>query len=54
MECQKVKVIPVVAYSRVVGYYRPISCFNHGKKQEHKERVLICKRPVGQVSQLQI
>ena len=32
------KVIPCEVYSRVVGYYRPVSAWNHGKKQEFKER----------------
>lgn len=25
-------------WTRVMGYYRPVSQFNIGKKQEHKER----------------
>lgn len=25
-------------WTRVMGYMRPISFFNHGKKSEHKER----------------
>ena len=25
-------------YSRVVGYYRPVTAWNHGKKQEFKDR----------------
>lgn len=27
-------------YSRVTGYYRPISNFNRGKKEEVKDRVM--------------
>ena len=26
-------------WSRVMGYYRPVSEYNSGKKSEHKERV---------------
>lgn len=26
-------------WTRVMGYYRPISCFNRGKQGEYKERV---------------
>ncbi len=26
-------------WTRVMGYYRPVSQFNLGKKSEHKERV---------------
>ena len=25
-------------YTRVMGYFRPVSCFNIGKKSEHLER----------------
>ncbi len=32
------RVIPCEVYSRVVGYYRPVQCWNIGKKQEFKER----------------
>lgn len=27
-------------WTRVMGYYRPVSEFNIGKKSEHRERVL--------------
>ncbi len=39
-EKKKVKAIaiPCEIYSRVVGYYRPVSNWNIGKKQEFKER----------------
>ena len=30
--------IPVLTYSRVSGYYNPISQFNKGKKEEYSER----------------
>lgn len=32
------KVIPVEEYSRVVGYHRPVSQWNKGKKEEYSER----------------
>lgn len=25
-------------FSRVMGYFRPVSFFNHGKRQEHRDR----------------
>ena len=34
----KALVVPCEVYSRVVGYYRPVSNWNIGKKQEFKER----------------
>lgn len=30
--------IPVEVYSRVVGYYRPVSQWNNGKREEFKDR----------------
>ena len=32
------KKIPAEIYSRVVGYYRPVSQWNDGKKEEFSER----------------
>lgn len=32
------KGIPCEIYSRIVGYYRPVSSWNVGKTQEYKER----------------
>lgn len=32
------KEIPVEVYSRVVGYYRPVSQWNHGKREEFSDR----------------
>lgn len=29
---------PVEVYSRIVGYLRPLSCWNHGKQREFMER----------------
>lgn len=34
----KVKKIPTEIYSRVVGYYRPVSNWNEGKREEFKDR----------------
>ena len=31
--------IPVECYTRVVGFYRPVSQFNRGKAEEFSERV---------------
>lgn len=30
---------PVAVYSRVVGYLRPVHCWNEGKQQEFNDRV---------------
>jgi len=30
--------IPVEVYSRVVGYFRPVQCWNKGKQQEFHDR----------------
>lgn len=35
---QKIKVIPCEVYSRVVGYFRPVSNWNPGKQKEFSER----------------
>lgn len=34
----KKRVVPCEVYSRVVGYFRPVSQWNRGKQQEFKER----------------
>jgi len=34
----KIKKVPVEVYSRIVGYFRPVSQWNEGKKEEFKER----------------
>jgi len=41
MNRKKVKAIPCEVYSRVVGYFRPVSQWNTGKQQEFKERKTI-------------
>jgi anaerobic ribonucleoside-triphosphate reductase len=33
-----IRKIPAEVYSRVVGYFRPVSQWNDGKKEEFKER----------------
>jgi len=30
---------PCEVWTRVMGYFRPKSSFNHGKKQEHEDRL---------------
>ncbi|RJR31903.1 MAG: hypothetical protein C4574_00690 [Candidatus Latescibacterota bacterium] len=38
MKCRGKLVMPTEVYSRIVGYYRPVQCWNEGKKQEYAER----------------
>ncbi len=38
VEKKKEMKVPTEIYSRVVGYYRPVQNWNHGKKEEFKER----------------
>lgn len=38
----------VECYSRVMGYYRPMSEYNVGKRQEHADRVLFSNDKVGE------
>ena len=33
------KKVPCEVYTRIVGYYRPVSNWNAGKQREYKERV---------------
>ena len=33
--------IPTEIYSRVVGYFRPTSQWNKGKREEYSERVIL-------------
>lgn len=35
---KRILVMPTEVYSRVVGYYRPVDNWNHGKRQEFEER----------------
>ncbi|RLG09327.1 hypothetical protein DRN73_10135 [Candidatus Pacearchaeota archaeon] len=41
IETKRVRVVPCEIYSRVVGYFRPVSNWNIGKQQEFKERKTI-------------
>lgn len=34
-------------WTRVMGYHRPVSSFNTGKKAEHSERVFFCEPVAG-------
>ena len=34
----KIKVVPVLVYSRVSGYYNPVANFNKGKREEFYDR----------------
>ncbi len=34
---------PCEVWTRVMGYHRPVSSFNIGKKGEHKERQFFCE-----------
>ena len=35
---QRVVAVPCEVWSRVVGFYRPVSSFNIGKQEEYKDR----------------
>jgi len=34
-------------WTRVMGYHRPVSAFNSGKRAEHGERCYFTERPTG-------
>jgi hypothetical protein len=34
-------------WTRVMGYHRPVSAFNAGKRAEHRERCYFSERPQG-------
>jgi hypothetical protein len=34
-------------WTRVMGYHRPVSAFNAGKRSEHAERRQFCEQPQG-------
>jgi anaerobic ribonucleoside-triphosphate reductase len=38
---------PCEVWTRVMGYHRPVSEFNKGKKQEHKDRIMF-REPKGE------
>lgn len=35
---KKPNAVPCEVYSRIVGYYRPVDHWNHGKRREFEER----------------
>lgn len=35
---------PVECWTRVMGYFRPLSQFNKGKQSEFAERAMVCGR----------
>jgi uncharacterized OB-fold protein len=37
-------------WTRVMGYHRPVSAFNAGKRSEHRERLYFSECPQGRVS----
>jgi hypothetical protein len=37
--------VPVLTYSRVVGYLTPVQNWNAGKRQEYRERKKFCVKP---------
>ena len=39
MSEKKVLKVPVLTYSRVVGYFAPVSQWNKGKQEEFKDRL---------------
>jgi hypothetical protein len=39
---------PCEVWTRVMGYHRPVSAFNAGKRAEHAERRYFSERPQGQ------
>jgi len=32
-------------WTRVMGYFRPVACFNKGKQSEHRERLYFKEHP---------
>lgn len=34
-------------WTRVMGYHRPVSAFNPGKRSEHRERLYFSESPQG-------
>lgn len=35
-----IKAVPCEVWSRVVGYYRPVSSWNEGKREEYRDRAV--------------
>lgn len=40
------KKIPVEVYSRVVGYFRPVSQWNRGQQEQFKDRLLFDNKKI--------
>lgn len=38
---------PCEIWTRVMGYHRPVSAFNNGKRAEHADRCYFNERPQG-------
>lgn len=38
---------PCEVWTRVMGYHRPVSAFNQGKRAEHRERRYFSEQPRG-------
>ncbi len=38
---------PCEVWTRVMGYHRPVSAFNSGKKAEHADRCYFTEQPRG-------
>jgi hypothetical protein len=36
-------------WTRVMGYHRPVSAFNAGKRSEHRDRLYFSESPEGRV-----
>jgi hypothetical protein len=43
---------PCEVWTRVMGYHRPVSQFNRGKKEEHAERRHFVEHPLASPSTL--
>lgn len=41
---------PCEVWTRVMGYHRPVSAFNTGKRSEHADRCYFNEQPRGSVS----
>lgn len=37
-------------WTRVMGYHRPVSAFNAGKRSEHRDRLYFSESPRGRVA----
>lgn len=38
---------PCEVWTRVMGYHRPVSAFNNGKRAEHADRCYFTEQPQG-------